>query len=246
MAAAWLLGTGRVRSEPSKAFPSGLDTREAAAQHDLPRGQGCGGCDCAGGGSGRNSGRSAPLHQGWTTRPLQGPRTANHLCALGEAPPLPCTSVTSDEPEQSEDADKCWVPRGARPPGRIESCFDTVMQVTLLLNTEAKLRALPHSCNSFHNSQMHAWQDAGGPAAWCEQSCAPRCQLRAFEIRYSAECGVSYLPQQRVKKKKKKPGPASTGACHSIHQPLSCGWDRRIRMTLSFSKTVPVWDAFGR
>lgn len=105
--AAWLPGTGRVRSKPSKAFLSGLDTGEAAAQHDLPRGQGCGGCDCVGGGSGRNSGRSAPLHQGWTTRPLQGPRTANHLCALGEAPPLPCTSVTSEEPEQSKDADKC-------------------------------------------------------------------------------------------------------------------------------------------
>lgn len=114
VAATWLPGTGRVPSKPSKAFPSGLDTREAAAQHDLPRGQGCGGCDCVGGGSGRNSGRSAPLHQGWTTRPLQGPRTANHLCALGEAPPLPCTSVTSEEPKQSEDADKCWPPR-ARP-----------------------------------------------------------------------------------------------------------------------------------
>lgn len=164
VAAAWLPGTGRVPSKPSKAFSSGLDTREAAAKHDLPRGQGCGGCDCAGGGSGRNSGRSAPLHQGWTTRPLQGPRTANHLCVLGEAPPLPCTSVTSEEPKQTEDADKCWAPRGARPPGRMQSCFDTVVRATLL-NIEARLRALPPSSNSFHNSQMHAWQDAGGPAA---------------------------------------------------------------------------------
>lgn len=46
---------------------------------------------------------------------------------------------------------------------------------------------------------MRAWQDAGGPAAWCEQSCTPHCQLRAFEICFSAVRSVSHMPQQRGK-----------------------------------------------
>lgn len=203
MAATWLPGTGRVPSKPSKAFPSGLDTREAAAQHDLPRGQGCGGCDCVGGGSGRNSGRSAPLHQGWTTRPLQGPRTANHLCALGEAPPLPCTSVTSEEPKQSEDADKCWPPRAR--PHLAEYNLVLTLPCGQHFSLTLRLGFAPYliQVNSFHNSQMHAWQDAGGPAAWYEQSSTPRYQLGVFEIRFS-ECihrmqCVSHIPQQRGK-----------------------------------------------
>lgn len=46
--------------------------REAAARSYLPGDRGCSGCDCGSGGGGWSSGRSAPLHQGWTTQPSPG------------------------------------------------------------------------------------------------------------------------------------------------------------------------------
>lgn len=79
------------------ATPGSASARPGSSDSELlAGGRGCGGCDCGRGGCGWSSGRSAPLHPGWTTqpspgtlgsqslgRPRRGPSSSRHLRNFG-------------------------------------------------------------------------------------------------------------------------------------------------------------------